>query len=148
MPTYEYVCESCGTHVEVYQRFSDEPLTTCAVCGGKLRKVFHPAGILFKGSGFYVTDSRGKTGSGGGSKEPKEAKQPVASGAKADGAGSGASTGSGSGSDSSSSGSSSSSSASSDSSSGSSGSGPKKDAGTGAASSSGSGSGSKREKTA
>lgn len=58
MPTYEYACLSCGTHVEVYQRFSEEPLTVCGVCGGPLRKVFHPAGILFKGSGFYATDSR------------------------------------------------------------------------------------------
>ena len=62
MPTYEYVCQSCGTHVEVYQRFSEEPLTECGVCGGPLRKVFHPAGILFKGPGFYSTDSRSKTG--------------------------------------------------------------------------------------
>ena len=52
MPTYEYACRSCGTHVEVYQRFSDPSLTECGVCGGPLRKVFHPAGILFKGSGF------------------------------------------------------------------------------------------------
>src|SRR5438105_7343396 len=58
MPTYEYACLSCGEHVEVYQRFSDEPLSGCGVCGGQLRKVFHPAGILFKGSGFYATDSR------------------------------------------------------------------------------------------
>lgn len=58
MPTYEYACRSCGTHVEVYQRFSDPPLTQCGVCGGPLRKVFHAAGILFKGSGFYATDSR------------------------------------------------------------------------------------------
>jgi putative FmdB family regulatory protein len=58
MPTYEYACQSCGTHIEVFQRFSDESLTECGVCGGPLRKVFHPAGILFKGSGFYVTDSR------------------------------------------------------------------------------------------
>jgi putative FmdB family regulatory protein len=63
MPTYEYACSSCGTHIEVYQRFSDESLTKCGVCGGELRKVFHPAGILFKGSGFYKTDSRsGRTG--------------------------------------------------------------------------------------
>src|SRR6266536_3734937 len=62
MPTYEYVCQSCGTHVEVYQRFSEEPLTECGVCGGPLRKVFHPAGILFKGPGFYATDSRSKAG--------------------------------------------------------------------------------------
>src|SRR2546428_6075058 len=58
MPTYEYACLSCGHHVEVYQRFSDEPLTVCGVCGGPLRKVFFPAGILFKGSGFYSTDNR------------------------------------------------------------------------------------------
>ena len=58
MPTYEYVCLACGTHVEVYQRITDEPLRDCGVCGGQLRKVFHPAGILFKGSGFYATDSR------------------------------------------------------------------------------------------
>lgn len=71
MPTYEYACQSCGHHVEVYQRFSDAPLTECAVCGGPLRKVFHPAGILFKGSGFYATDSRSSAkrssdGAGGG----------------------------------------------------------------------------------
>jgi putative FmdB family regulatory protein len=63
MPTYEYVCRSCGTHVEVFQHFSDEPLTECGVCGGSLRKVFHPAGILFKGSGFYATDSRRRSAS-------------------------------------------------------------------------------------
>src|SRR6266508_6971100 len=62
MPTYEYACRSCGTHVEVYQRFSDPPLTECGLCGGALRKVFHPAGILFKGSGFYATDSRAGRG--------------------------------------------------------------------------------------
>ena len=58
MPTYEYVCVACGTHVEVFQRFSEEALSECGVCGGRLRKVFHPAGILFKGPGFYATDSR------------------------------------------------------------------------------------------
>jgi putative FmdB family regulatory protein len=58
MPTYEYECTSCGQHIEVSQRISEDPLTTCGVCGGALRKVFHPAGIVFKGSGFYVTDSR------------------------------------------------------------------------------------------
>jgi putative FmdB family regulatory protein len=58
MPTYEYECTSCGQHIEVFQRFTEDPLTTCGVCGGPLRKVFHPAGIVFKGSGFYATDSR------------------------------------------------------------------------------------------
>ena len=66
MPTYEYACLSCGRHVEVFQRFSDAPLTECGTCGGPLRKVFHPAGILFKGSGFYSTDY----GRGGRKKEP------------------------------------------------------------------------------
>ena len=58
--------------MEVYQRFSDEPLTKCGVCGGPLRKVFHPAGILFKGSGFYKTDSRSSktaTSSGDGTRK-------------------------------------------------------------------------------
>jgi putative FmdB family regulatory protein len=58
MPTYEYECTSCGQHVEVFQRISEDPLTTCGACGGQLRKVFHPAGIVFKGSGFYSTDNR------------------------------------------------------------------------------------------
>jgi putative FmdB family regulatory protein len=60
MPTYEYACTKCGQHVEVFQRISEPALTTCGVCGGPLRKVFHPAGIVFKGSGFYATDSRSK----------------------------------------------------------------------------------------
>jgi putative FmdB family regulatory protein len=64
MPTYEYECTVCGQHIEVFQRFSEDPLTICGVCGGKLRKVFHPAGIVFKGSGFYSTDSRAKASSG------------------------------------------------------------------------------------
>ncbi|MGH2672252.1 MAG: FmdB family zinc ribbon protein [Actinomycetota bacterium] len=63
MPTYEYECTSCGQHIEVFQRFSEDALETCGVCGGPLRKVFHPAGIVFKGSGFYATDSRAKSGS-------------------------------------------------------------------------------------
>jgi putative FmdB family regulatory protein len=60
VPTYEYECTSCGQHVEVFQRITEDPLTSCGVCGGPLRKVFHPAGIVFKGSGFYATDSRSK----------------------------------------------------------------------------------------
>jgi putative FmdB family regulatory protein len=58
MPTYEYACLSCERHFEVYQSFSDEPLRTCEVCGGPLRRIFHPVGILLKGSGFYSTDNR------------------------------------------------------------------------------------------
>jgi putative FmdB family regulatory protein len=72
MPTYEYECTVCGQHIEVFQRFSEDPLTTCGVCGGKLRKVFHPAGIVFKGSGFYATDSRAKASSGAASKKDSD----------------------------------------------------------------------------
>ena len=62
MPTYEYACTDCGTHVEVVQGMGAPPLETCGVCGGPLRKVFHPAGILFKGSGFYATDYKRAAG--------------------------------------------------------------------------------------
>lgn len=61
MPTYEYACIECGSHIEVVQSMSDPPLAVCATCGGRLRKVFSPIGIVFKGSGFYRTDSRGKS---------------------------------------------------------------------------------------
>lgn len=75
MPTYEYACQSCGRRVEVFQRFADDPLTACEECGGPLRKVFHPAGIMFKGSGFYATDSRrgSKSSSDATGKESKPA---------------------------------------------------------------------------
>ena len=59
MPTYQYVCTECGEPLEVVQKFSDDALTECPACSGKLRKVFSAAGIIFKGSGFYRTDSRG-----------------------------------------------------------------------------------------
>lgn len=58
MPTYEYVCTACGERIEIVQRLGARPLRKCPVCGGSLRKVFHPAGIVFKGSGFYRTDAR------------------------------------------------------------------------------------------
>jgi putative FmdB family regulatory protein len=59
MPTYEYACTECGEQLEVVQSFSDDPLTVCPVCEGKLRKLFSAVGVVFKGSGFYKTDSRG-----------------------------------------------------------------------------------------
>ena len=62
MPTYEYACRSCGEHLEIVQSFSDPSLTTCPKCGSELRKVFSSIGIVFKGSGFYKTDSRSKNG--------------------------------------------------------------------------------------
>ena len=58
MPTYQYTCTECGEPLEAVQKFSDAPLTVCPACGGRLRKVFSAVGIVFKGSGFYRTDSR------------------------------------------------------------------------------------------
>ena len=58
MPTYEYECQTCHERVEAVQRFTDPALTLCAHCGGELRKVFSAVGVVFKGSGFYKTDSR------------------------------------------------------------------------------------------
>ena len=65
MPTYQYACTECGEQLEVVQKFSDEPLTECPACHGRLRKVFSAVGVVFKGSGFYKTDSRSKTSSSG-----------------------------------------------------------------------------------
>ena len=62
MPTYEYECRDCSVRFERMQRFSDEPVKTCPECGGMVRRVLHPVGIVFKGSGWYITDSR-KSGS-------------------------------------------------------------------------------------
>ena len=61
MPTYEYQCLSCRQHFERKQSFTDEPVKVCPSCGGEVRKVLHPPGIVFKGSGWYVTDSRKST---------------------------------------------------------------------------------------
>jgi putative FmdB family regulatory protein len=62
MPTYVYACDTCGAQFEQFQSFKDEPLRTCPSCASAVRRVFQPVGIVFKGSGWYITDSR-KTGS-------------------------------------------------------------------------------------
>lgn len=74
MPTYQYRCTECGNELEAVQRFSDPSLTECPSCAGHLRKVFNAVGVVFKGSGFYRTDSRtdakkanGSTSTNGGS---------------------------------------------------------------------------------
>ena len=59
MPIYEYACTSCGERTEAKQSFDDPPLEECPVCGGRLRKLYSPVGIVFKGSGFYSTDAKG-----------------------------------------------------------------------------------------
>jgi putative FmdB family regulatory protein len=75
VPTYQYACTACGEQLEAVQSFSDPALTECPACGGALRKVFSAVGVVFKGSGFYKTDSRAKAksessnGDGGSKKE-------------------------------------------------------------------------------
>lgn len=64
MPTYEYVCTDCGDRLEVVQSIHEPSLTECPSCTGRLRKLFGNVGVVFKGSGFYRTDSRGKTAAG------------------------------------------------------------------------------------
>ena len=75
MPTYEYICRSCGHRFDVVQSMTEPPLAVCPECGGELRKVFTPPAISFKGSGFYRTDHAAKTRSEGeaaASSEPKK----------------------------------------------------------------------------
>lgn len=91
MPTYQYACTECGEQLEKVQKFSDDPLTVCPNCNGRLRKVFSPVGIVFKGSGFYRTDSRsgpvagGKDGAGQDG-AGKDGKEKVDSGSKSESA--------------------------------------------------------------
>ncbi len=65
MPTYQYLCTECGHAFEQVQKFSDDALTTCPECAGRLRKVFNSVGVVFKGSGFYKTDSKSDSKSSG-----------------------------------------------------------------------------------
>ncbi|MFB9237188.1 FmdB family zinc ribbon protein [Plantactinospora siamensis] len=88
VPTYQYVCTECGHQLEAVQSFADEPLTVCPSCEGRLRKLFNSVGIVFKGSGFYRTDSR----SNGSESAAKDAK-PGESGTRGDAAKGGASAG-------------------------------------------------------
>ena len=74
LPTYEYLCTECGDRKEVVQSFTEPSLTTCEVCGGKLRKVIFPVGIQFKGSGFYSTDRRASQPMSRAAKQDKDAK--------------------------------------------------------------------------
>jgi len=67
MPTYQYLCTACGHAFEQVQKFTDDALTTCPECAGRLRKVFNSVGVVFKGSGFYKTDSKSETKASSGS---------------------------------------------------------------------------------
>ena len=101
MPTYEYVCTECGVPLEVVQSIHEPSLTQCPACQGRLRKVFGNVGVVFKGSGFYRTDSRGKSSAGAAS-APKgdskgDAKGDSKGDAKGDSKGAGSTSGSSSG---------------------------------------------------
>lgn len=95
MPTYQYACTECGHRFETVQSFTDDALTDCPQCTGRLRKVFNSVGIVFKGSGFYRTDSRekpksdaktdtpsGKSGGDGAAKPAAASASPNGSSAK------------------------------------------------------------------
>src|SRR5947209_2806393 len=96
MPTYQYACTECGEQLEVVQKFSDEPLTVCPACEGRLRKVFSPVGVVFKGSGFYKTDSRKSSTASSSSSTKPDSGSDTKSGPKSD---SGSDSGSGTKSD-------------------------------------------------
>ena len=100
MPTYSYRCRECGNAFDVHQSFDEDSLTECPKCGGPLRKLFNKVGVVFKGSGFYRTDSRaseGGSGSGGSGSGGSGESSSGTSGSGSDSSGSGTS-GSGSGS--------------------------------------------------
>lgn len=84
MPTYQYACTECGEQLEVVQKFSDEPLTVCPACQGRLRKVFSPVGVVFKGSGFYKTDSRKSSTAASTPSSKSDGKSESSSGAKSE----------------------------------------------------------------
>ena len=127
MPTYSYRCTECGNAFDIHQAFTDDALTVCDVCGGRLRKLFNTIGVTFNGSGFYRTDSRGD-----GAKSGSDA---AGGGSSSSGGPSGGSSGSSSGSSGSSGGSSGSSGGSSGSSSGGSSSGGSGSTGSGSSAS-------------
>ena len=77
MPTYEYACSACAERHEVVQRFTDAPLTECPSCGGPLRKLFSSVGVVFKGSGFYKTDSRSRSSSSSSSADGAATAKPA-----------------------------------------------------------------------
>jgi putative FmdB family regulatory protein len=109
MPVYEYACTTCGERTEARQSFDDPPLEECPICGGPLRKLYSPVGIVFKGSGFYSTESKksshrdGQTGSTSNSdkgdkqkskKEGSPSSDPASGSSSSSGSGSGSGSGS------------------------------------------------------
>ncbi|MFH9064541.1 FmdB family zinc ribbon protein [Streptomyces coeruleorubidus] len=95
MPTYQYQCTACGEGLEAVQKFTDDALTECPSCKGRLKKVFSAVGIVFKGSGFYRNDSRGSSSSSTPASKPSSTSSSSSSDS---GSGSGSSSSSGTGS--------------------------------------------------
>jgi len=91
VPTYSYQCTQCGDKFDIVQSFSDDALSTCEKCNGKLRKLFNSVGIVFKGSGFYRTDSRSGSST---ASEPAKAESSKAESSKAESSASASSNGS------------------------------------------------------
>ncbi|MER7342666.1 FmdB family zinc ribbon protein [Streptomyces sp. NPDC000075] len=83
MPTYQYQCTECGEGLEAVQKFTDEALTVCPSCDGRLKKVFSAVGIVFKGSGFYRNDSRGASSSSTPASKPSSSSSTTTSTASA-----------------------------------------------------------------
>ena len=92
MPTYQYSCTDCGHFFEAHQTFSEDSLTVCPECGGKLRKVFNAVGVVFKGSGFYRTDSRGGSSSSDGGSTSSSTSSDSSSSSSSSGSGDAASS--------------------------------------------------------
>ncbi|WP_084719114.1 FmdB family zinc ribbon protein [Streptacidiphilus carbonis] len=80
MPTYQYQCTECGNGLEAVQKFTDDALTVCPACSGRLRKIYSAVGVVFKGSGFYRTDSRSSSSSTVGAAKPAAASAASSSG--------------------------------------------------------------------
>lgn len=98
MPTYQYRCTECEHDLEAVQKFTDDPLTECPECRGRLRKVFNAVGVVFKGSGFYKTDSRSSGASANGSSSSStKASSDSASSSSSDSSATSASSGSSTG---------------------------------------------------
>ncbi|GAA1427281.1 hypothetical protein GCM10009616_04000 [Microlunatus lacustris] len=100
MPTYQYRCTECGHDLEAVQKFTDAALTECPNCGGSLRKVYNAVGVVFKGSGFYRTDSRkapseGGSSDGGSTSTPTKEKAGTSAGGNGSGSNGSGTNGSG-----------------------------------------------------
>lgn len=96
MPTYQYLCTECGHAFEQFQSFNDDALTHCPECDGRLRKVFNAVGVVFKGSGFYRTDSRSGSSSSSGSSSGSSGSSSDSAGSSSSGASSSGSSSTGS----------------------------------------------------